>query len=280
MFVCPNDSLRCGECSAERSASDGATESRSEPAENAAEVLRQGEQSDIETHVRIRRWQSLVRLSATVSIQFFKCRLVVNRNNDRRSKMISAPSNFNHISHMGPGDGIQMQRLLDLPSVLDAKTEFNPHLGAHSAAAINVSSIFKNLISNQIQLNPLFNRLIAIIDSSGDPSGGHVGKFQHQQHHRITVTFAGTSAAAATTTAAAAAARNSEGKFLMKLNPSSEFESLIWFIHYVGRSAVCSSRRAASWVLPAFRRSPAIPHRLEDPFPNRGAHPSITVLVR
>ncbi|CAH0380687.1 unnamed protein product [Bemisia tabaci] len=38
---------------------------------------------------------------------------------DRRSKMISAPSNFNHISHMGPGDGIQVQRLLDLPTTIE-----------------------------------------------------------------------------------------------------------------------------------------------------------------
>ena len=38
---------------------------------------------------------------------------------DRRSKMISAPSNFNHISHMGPGDGIQKQRLLDLPTTIE-----------------------------------------------------------------------------------------------------------------------------------------------------------------
>lgn len=38
---------------------------------------------------------------------------------DRRSKMISAPTNFNHISHMGPGDGIQIQRLLDLPTTLE-----------------------------------------------------------------------------------------------------------------------------------------------------------------
>lgn len=38
---------------------------------------------------------------------------------DRRSKMISAPTNFNHISHMGPGDGIQNQRLLDLPTTLE-----------------------------------------------------------------------------------------------------------------------------------------------------------------
>jgi len=33
--------------------------------------------------------------------------------------MISAPTNFNHISHMGPGDGIQNQRLLDLPTTLE-----------------------------------------------------------------------------------------------------------------------------------------------------------------
>ncbi|CAD1468579.1 unnamed protein product [Heterotrigona itama] len=30
------------------------------------------------------------------------------RPTDRRSKMISAPTNFNHISHMGPGNGIQL----------------------------------------------------------------------------------------------------------------------------------------------------------------------------
>ncbi|XP_057341565.1 serine/threonine-protein kinase MRCK beta isoform X1 [Microplitis mediator] len=41
------------------------------------------------------------------------------RPTDRRSKMISAPTNFNHISHMGPGNGIQIQRLLDLPTTLE-----------------------------------------------------------------------------------------------------------------------------------------------------------------
>ncbi|XP_018577381.1 serine/threonine-protein kinase Genghis Khan [Anoplophora glabripennis] len=35
-------------------------------------------------------------------------------NTDRRSKLISAPTNFNHISHMGPGDGISRQKLIDL----------------------------------------------------------------------------------------------------------------------------------------------------------------------
>ncbi|CAH1179570.1 unnamed protein product [Phaedon cochleariae] len=39
-------------------------------------------------------------------------------NTDRRSKLISAPTNFNHISHMGPGDGIQRQRLIDLTPTL------------------------------------------------------------------------------------------------------------------------------------------------------------------
>ena len=34
---------------------------------------------------------------------------------DIRSKLISAPTNFNHISHMGPGDGFQI--IKDLPTV-------------------------------------------------------------------------------------------------------------------------------------------------------------------
>ena len=34
---------------------------------------------------------------------------------DVRSKLISAPTNFNHISHMGPGDGFQI--IKDLPMV-------------------------------------------------------------------------------------------------------------------------------------------------------------------
>ncbi|GLV45544.1 genghis khan [Carabus blaptoides fortunei] len=38
---------------------------------------------------------------------------------DRRSKLISAPTNFNHISHMGPGEGIQRQRLIDLPTSVE-----------------------------------------------------------------------------------------------------------------------------------------------------------------
>ncbi|XP_049291756.1 serine/threonine-protein kinase Genghis Khan isoform X1 [Anopheles funestus] len=43
----------------------------------------------------------------------------IRTSTDRRSKLISAPTNFNHISHMGPGDGIQKQRLLDLPTTIE-----------------------------------------------------------------------------------------------------------------------------------------------------------------
>ncbi|CAG9761230.1 unnamed protein product [Ceutorhynchus assimilis] len=42
-------------------------------------------------------------------------------NTDRRSKLISAPTNFNHISHVGPGDSIQQQRLIDLTTSLPTK---------------------------------------------------------------------------------------------------------------------------------------------------------------
>lgn len=48
------------------------------------------------------------------------------RGPDRRSKIISAPTNFNHISHMGPGDGIQIQRLLDLPTTVETADSMPP----------------------------------------------------------------------------------------------------------------------------------------------------------
>lgn len=37
------------------------------------------------------------------------------RDPELRSRMISKPTNFNHVAHMGPGDG--MQALMDLPVV-------------------------------------------------------------------------------------------------------------------------------------------------------------------
>ncbi|KAM9294173.1 serine/threonine-protein kinase MRCK beta [Gastrophryne carolinensis] len=47
------------------------------------------------------------------------------RDPELRSKMISNPTNFNHVAHMGPGDGIQV--LMDLPlSVLPSSQEEPP----------------------------------------------------------------------------------------------------------------------------------------------------------
>ncbi|XP_063804556.1 serine/threonine-protein kinase MRCK beta isoform X2 [Pseudophryne corroboree] len=47
------------------------------------------------------------------------------RDPELRSKMISNPTNFNHVAHMGPGDGMQV--LMDLPlSVLPSSQEENP----------------------------------------------------------------------------------------------------------------------------------------------------------
>ncbi|XP_046400063.1 serine/threonine-protein kinase MRCK alpha isoform X1 [Ischnura elegans] len=61
----------------------------------------------------------------------------INTRTDRRSKMISAPTNFNHISHMGPGDGIKMQQLLDLPTTLETADQqqmqqTSLHIGHHT----------------------------------------------------------------------------------------------------------------------------------------------------
>lgn len=76
------------------------------------------------------------------------------RNNDRRSKMISAPSNFNHISHMGPGDGIQMQRLLDLPS-LDKSDQFSSHQGVqHLSGGIPLAGMSTSSSNTSITGSP------------------------------------------------------------------------------------------------------------------------------
>ncbi|XP_076475412.1 serine/threonine-protein kinase gek isoform X2 [Bombus vancouverensis nearcticus] len=69
------------------------------------------------------------------------------RPTDRRSKMISAPTNFNHISHMGPGNGIQIQRLLDLPTTLE--TADQQHSGHHSSSHLHSSQ--QRLYSPAIQ---------------------------------------------------------------------------------------------------------------------------------
>ncbi|XP_017876835.1 serine/threonine-protein kinase Genghis Khan isoform X1 [Ceratina calcarata] len=69
------------------------------------------------------------------------------RPTDRRSKMISAPTNFNHVSHMGPDNGIQIQRLLDLPTTLE--TADQQHSGHHSSSHLHSSQ--QRLYSPAIQ---------------------------------------------------------------------------------------------------------------------------------
>jgi len=67
----------------------------------------------------------------------------IKSNTDRRSKMISAPSNFNHITHMGPGDGIQIQRLMDLPTTLET-AELGPGTQGQAAQPVHrVKSMFQ-----------------------------------------------------------------------------------------------------------------------------------------
>ncbi|XP_014282082.1 serine/threonine-protein kinase Genghis Khan isoform X1 [Halyomorpha halys] len=63
----------------------------------------------------------------------------ISRGPDRRSKMISAPTNFNHISHMGPGDGIQIQRLLDLPTTIETADHHHRTLSSGSGSVSKVS---------------------------------------------------------------------------------------------------------------------------------------------
>ncbi|XP_050679355.1 serine/threonine-protein kinase Genghis Khan [Leptidea sinapis] len=50
-----------------------------------------------------------------------------NRLAERRSRLISAPTNFAHVSHMGPGDGIRSQRLLDLPTTVETADDHDHH---------------------------------------------------------------------------------------------------------------------------------------------------------
>ncbi|XP_047508953.1 serine/threonine-protein kinase Genghis Khan isoform X4 [Pieris napi] len=56
-----------------------------------------------------------------------------NRLSERRSRLISAPTNFAHVSHMGPGDGIRSQRLLDLPTTLETADDHDHHQMMYSS---------------------------------------------------------------------------------------------------------------------------------------------------
>ncbi|XP_059224968.1 serine/threonine-protein kinase Genghis Khan isoform X2 [Stomoxys calcitrans] len=81
-------------------------------------------------HTRLFQSKNLKRISGINTKRRFSMREINKtiKNTDRRSKMISAPTNFNHISHMGPGDGIQNQRLLDLPTSIESPNESRSQL--------------------------------------------------------------------------------------------------------------------------------------------------------
>ncbi|KAL4718712.1 hypothetical protein ACJJTC_009084, partial [Scirpophaga incertulas] len=55
-----------------------------------------------------------------------------NRLSQARSRLISAPTNFAHVSHMGPGDGIRSQRLLDLPTTLETADQHQVSFALHT----------------------------------------------------------------------------------------------------------------------------------------------------
>ncbi|KHJ42237.1 CNH domain protein [Trichuris suis] len=62
----------------------------------------------------------------------------------RKSLMISGPSNFSHITHMGPGEGIEFQQLIDLnqshPKVVDPRCGGKPAVAGSAVPAENSST--------------------------------------------------------------------------------------------------------------------------------------------
>lgn len=56
--------------------------------------------------------------------------------NDRRSKLISGPSNFSHVEHMGPHQGMQV--LIDLPQ---AQAKAGVQVQRHSMHPSGVNSV-------------------------------------------------------------------------------------------------------------------------------------------
>uniref|UniRef100_A0A034WNK9 non-specific serine/threonine protein kinase n=1 Tax=Bactrocera dorsalis TaxID=27457 RepID=A0A034WNK9_BACDO len=68
---------------------------------------------------------------------------------DRRSKMISAPTNFNHISHMGPGDGIQNQRLLDLPTTIETADQISNQSFIIRQSSLTPHATARQMINSQ-----------------------------------------------------------------------------------------------------------------------------------
>lgn len=65
-------------------------------------------------------------LTCSASQNYFLSPREMLRDPELRSKMISNPTNFNHVAHMGPGDGMQV--LMDLPLVSPGRVcQRSPH---------------------------------------------------------------------------------------------------------------------------------------------------------
>lgn len=73
------------------------------------------------------------------------------RPTDRRSKMISAPTNFNHITHMGPGNGIQVRANLTIWKFIELKNNCNEFFFLRYKDCLTCQRLWKQQISNTIQ---------------------------------------------------------------------------------------------------------------------------------
>ena len=72
------------------------------------------------------------------------------RDPELRSKMISNPTNFNHVAHMGPGDGMQV--LMDLPLVSSRPAHPAPSPLRHPAAGGTLSGACQALPTQALQV--------------------------------------------------------------------------------------------------------------------------------
>uniref|UniRef100_A0A8C8LYU2 non-specific serine/threonine protein kinase n=1 Tax=Oncorhynchus tshawytscha TaxID=74940 RepID=A0A8C8LYU2_ONCTS len=105
------------------------------------------------------------------------------RDPELRSKMISNPINFNHVAHMGPGDGMQV--LMDLPLVRASTT-------CQHSLSQNVCLILPHPLSRSPSLFPLFFSLCPVCHFfpplSHPPPGSAAGEStspSSSRHHTL-----------------------------------------------------------------------------------------------
>uniref|UniRef100_A0A4W3IVG1 non-specific serine/threonine protein kinase n=1 Tax=Callorhinchus milii TaxID=7868 RepID=A0A4W3IVG1_CALMI len=96
------------------------------------------------------------------------------RDPEMRSKLISNPTNFNHVAHMGPGDGMQV--LMDLPLVIIGQNDFPSPSSSQQHAQISPPTNFEhvyhmNTLSAEIYLQTNHSSLqgLPLLSSSSCP---------------------------------------------------------------------------------------------------------------